>query len=108
MARNGYSPVGNWRRLSYQPFYCRIPPGSEVYIEVCDLRSDKHDRPGTIWTDGCHRVTVKSDLPGKPRSKTFYGEVAWCSAERYADDCGRQLERAFDKAERDRYRREYA
>jgi hypothetical protein len=77
-----YTPTGTWDerwRVSAS--------GAVITIQVCDLRDE---RTGTVYRDGTHKVHVrKSDrLPatGQPRSKTFKGELAWCNAERYAED----------------------
>lgn len=54
-----------------------------VTVEVADMLDTKL---GHRYTDSAYRVSVKSDLPGKPRAKTFYGELAWAAAERIAAD----------------------
>jgi hypothetical protein len=77
-----YEPVGTWREDWRVSSF-----GAFITIQVCDLRDT---RTGTVYTDGCHRVVInKSDrvpATGQPRTKTFKGEMAWCNAERYAED----------------------
>lgn len=81
-----YKPHGTWRTAAEdsQPFayggdhrYLK-----HVTVEVCDCLEV---RSGHVWTNGTFRVTVTGP-PGRPRSRTFYGEMAWCTARRYAED----------------------
>jgi hypothetical protein len=56
-----------------------------VTIEIADMLDKKL---GSVYRDGTHRVVVSNSptIVGQPRTKTFYGEMAWCNAERYAED----------------------
>ncbi len=80
---NRYKPVGNWRRHDQDRWRYWRYADDRVQIDISDVREDDG---GTIWHDGAHRVTITGKIPGRPRSKTFIGEVAWCNAERYAND----------------------
>ena len=57
--------------------------GATITTEIADMLDTKL---GTVYRDGTYRVRIerKPALPGQPRTKTFYGETAWCRAESYA------------------------
>ena len=59
-----------------------INVGRVCLIEIADLTDT---RDGRIYHAGAHRVRITTPVAGF-RTKTFTGETAWCSAERYADD----------------------
>ena len=47
-------------------------------------------RTGQRYEEGAHKVTVSQRPAGVTvwsRGKTFKGEMAWCQAENYRDDC---------------------
>jgi hypothetical protein len=54
----------------------------KVWIEQADMLDKKL---GTVYPGAAIRVVVKGTT-GCPRTKTFYGEMAWSNATRYAND----------------------
>lgn len=74
-----YRVHGPWRERSFQP-------GPGFIVEYADALDTK---TGTVYEAGAYRV--RSQLTGKPvRGKggthPFYGETAWCDADRLASD----------------------
>jgi hypothetical protein len=72
--------------------------GALITIMVSDVR-DK--RTGTVYRDGHHRVVVTKSkqylAKGQPNSRSFFGELAWCQAERHAEDLVAWYRREADK-----------
>ena len=58
---------------------------AKVVTEHCTLE----ETGGRRWAEGCWRVRIKAAVPGGPRSKTWKGETAWMSAQRYHEDAVR-------------------
>lgn len=79
-----YEAVGSWRELRREQI------GNHVIVtEIADCR-DKRD--GHVYGGGTYRVSVEGPQP-KPRTKRWYGEMAWASAARYEDDAFWQFRR---------------
>jgi hypothetical protein len=55
--------------------------GATITVDVCDIREL---RASFVWRNGAYRVRI-AGIPGF-KSKTFYGEMAWADATRYASD----------------------
>ena len=94
MSKSRYLTPGPWtciRRTNIKGYYgTRI---GAVQIEAGPLMDVQCSQR---YEDGARRVTVTTrpaEATTWPRGKTFRGEMAWCNAERYADDCAQMMER---------------
>lgn len=82
--KDRYAVHGGWRRASGWSGLVEVPTGVKpavIDVQVADLLEV---RSGHVWSNGAYRVTL-TNVPDM-RSKTFYGETAWCDAARHARD----------------------
>ncbi|MCD6056513.1 MAG: hypothetical protein K0Q89_43 [Thermomicrobiales bacterium] len=83
--KDRYIVHGEWRYAAHR--HGLVDRGDDVQpalieIKVADLLEKRSEH---VWKDGAYKVILQN-VPGKLRSKTFYGETAWSDAARYASD----------------------
>jgi len=98
--RGRYKSLDNWRRgeIDFVPYGVCRDVEHLVTLDICDVQDDR----GNVWHDGCHRITVKGPK-GRPRSKTFIGEMAWSEAQRYGSDAIHKLTKLLREQEEASY-----
>jgi hypothetical protein len=89
-----YTTPGPWTTTAFTAVhdYNRNKIGS-VSIEVGPLVDT---RTSTRYPQGAERVVITGPA-GRPRGKTFRGEMAWCQAESYAHDAVQWLDQQAHK-----------
>jgi hypothetical protein len=91
-----YTTPGPWTTTAFTAV--RDSAGNvfgSVSIEVGPLVDT---RTATRYPEGAERVIVTGPA-GRPRAKTFKGEMAWCQAESYAEDASAWLRQRRSGAE---------